>query len=186
MEDDLDRIAAGDEERGAWLQRFYFGDDGDDDGPEGARLRPRRHRRARDQHDRDRRRHRAARRPLRPLHRARTASASTISDEIAPDELTVERRRGAARAGPPSSASSASTPRPAATIAVKNGRYGPYVTEVAEGRREAAHGLALQVDVAGDGHARGRAPLLSLPRTRRHRPRTARRSSPRTAATGRT
>ena len=29
MEDDLDRIAAGDEERVEWLRRFYFGDDGD-------------------------------------------------------------------------------------------------------------------------------------------------------------
>jgi DNA topoisomerase-1 len=31
MEDDLDRIADGDEERTAWLRRFYFGD-GDDEG----------------------------------------------------------------------------------------------------------------------------------------------------------
>jgi DNA topoisomerase-1 len=29
MEDDLDRIAAGEEERVAWLRRFYFGTDGD-------------------------------------------------------------------------------------------------------------------------------------------------------------
>ena len=29
MEDDLDRIASGDEDRLAWLTRFYFGDDGD-------------------------------------------------------------------------------------------------------------------------------------------------------------
>ena len=29
MEDDLDGIASGDEERTAWLQRFYFGTDGD-------------------------------------------------------------------------------------------------------------------------------------------------------------
>ena len=29
MEDDLDRIAAGEEDRLAWLTRFYFGDDGD-------------------------------------------------------------------------------------------------------------------------------------------------------------
>ena len=29
MEDDLDRIAAGDEERTAWLRRFYFGDSGE-------------------------------------------------------------------------------------------------------------------------------------------------------------
>ncbi len=30
MEDDLDRIADGDEERTAWLRRFYFGSEGDD------------------------------------------------------------------------------------------------------------------------------------------------------------
>src|SRR5205085_3436746 len=29
MEDDLDRIAAGDQDRLAWLRSFYFGDDGD-------------------------------------------------------------------------------------------------------------------------------------------------------------
>ena len=29
MEDDLDEIASGDEARTAWLQRFYFGEDGD-------------------------------------------------------------------------------------------------------------------------------------------------------------
>ena len=54
MEDDLDRIAAGDEQRIDWLRRFYYGDG--DARPEGARRGPRRHRRARDQLDRDRRR----------------------------------------------------------------------------------------------------------------------------------
>ena len=27
MEEDLDRIAGGDEQRAAWLHRFYFGDE---------------------------------------------------------------------------------------------------------------------------------------------------------------
>ncbi len=36
MEDDLDVIAAGDEARTDWLQRFYFGDGDGDDGPEGS------------------------------------------------------------------------------------------------------------------------------------------------------
>ena len=80
MEDDLDRIAAGDEERTAWLRRFYFGErlGPRRRWPEGARLRPRRHRRPRDQHDRDRQRDRAARRPLRPLHRAERPAADDL------------------------------------------------------------------------------------------------------------
>ena len=49
MEDDLDRIASGTEERSEWLRRFYFGER--DAGPEGARHGTRRHRRASDQHD---------------------------------------------------------------------------------------------------------------------------------------
>ncbi len=32
MEDDLDRIASGDEKRTAWLRRFYFGGNPDDEG----------------------------------------------------------------------------------------------------------------------------------------------------------
>ena len=72
MEDDLDRIAAGDEQRVEWLGRFYFGDESG--GLAGARLRPRRHRRARDQLARDRRRDRPPRRALRAVPRARRAA----------------------------------------------------------------------------------------------------------------
>ena len=39
MEDDLDRIAAGDEQRVDWLRRFYFGDGDGDDGPQAPRHR---------------------------------------------------------------------------------------------------------------------------------------------------
>ena len=95
MEDDLDRIAAGDEERSAWLRRFYFGDGDGDEGLQGARLGPRR-----------------ASTPARSTRsRSATGSSSasaatgpyierngervTIGDDIAPDELTVERGRGA-------------------------------------------------------------------------------------------
>ena len=73
LEDDLDRIASGQEERSAWLRRFYFGNG--DRRSEGARLGSRRHRRARDQHDRDRRRHRAARSAATGRTSSATASA---------------------------------------------------------------------------------------------------------------
>ena len=74
LEDDLDRIAAGDEERVEWLRRFYFGDG--DAGPARARHRPPRgDRRARGQLDRDPgSRHRRPRRALRAVPRARRAA----------------------------------------------------------------------------------------------------------------
>ena len=76
MEDDLDRIAAGDEERDArGCSASTSATDGDDEGLKALVSRPRRHRRPRGQHDRDRQRHRAARRPLRPLHRAERRAA---------------------------------------------------------------------------------------------------------------
>ena len=186
MEDDLDRIAAGDEERTAWLRRFYFGE-----------------RRAAtsglkalvsDLGDIDARaintieigeRDRAARRPLRPVHRA----GRRASDDLRRDRSRRADGRARPRSCSPrarSSASSASNPETGRTIVVKNGRYGPYVTEVAEERREAAHGVALQVDVARDGDARGRAPRSCRCRaSSASTPPTVRRSSSRTAATAR-
>ena len=114
MEDDLDRIAAGDEERVAWLTRFYKGDDGDP-GPAPARHgAPRRDRRARGQLDRDPALgHRRARRPLRAVSRARRAARA--------DSGRAGAGRGDGRRPPrsfspsrPRVASSALIPRPAA------------------------------------------------------------------------
>ena len=129
MEDDLDRIAAGTEERSAWLRRFYFGNG--DPGPEGARHGPRRHRRACDQHDRDRRRHRAADRPLRPLHRARGPARDDLRRHRA-GRADRRARRGDPRPELASSANSAPIPRRGTRSVAKTGRYGPYVTEVVE------------------------------------------------------
>ena len=73
LEDDLDRIAAGDQERLDWLRLFYFG--GGADGDEGLHALVSdisRHRRARGQLAADRRGHRPPRRPL----RARTSSGA--------------------------------------------------------------------------------------------------------------
>ena len=72
MEDDLDRIAAGEEERVDWLTRFYKGDERRAGPARAGHRAPRRDRRARGQLDRDpAQRHRRARRPLRPVPRAR-------------------------------------------------------------------------------------------------------------------
>ena len=75
MEDDLDRIAAGEEQRVEWLHRFYFGAERRQ-GSSGARLRSRGDRREGDQLDpaRRRQRHRDPRRALRPVSRARRAT----------------------------------------------------------------------------------------------------------------
>ena len=75
LEDDLDRIAAGDEERVDWLKRFYFGRRRP--GPALARHRPPRgDRRPRGQLDRDPRLgHRRPRRPVRPVPASAATSA---------------------------------------------------------------------------------------------------------------
>ena len=111
MEDDLDRIAAGDEHRVEWLERFYFGNGGEP-GPARARHRPpRRDRRPRRQLDPDPgQRRRRARRALRPVPRARGRAGE---HPRRPGTRRADRRdgRGAARATRAATASSASTPR---------------------------------------------------------------------------
>ena len=154
MEDDLDRIADGDEERTAWLRRFYFGD-GDDEGlkalvsdigdidaravntiaiGDGIELRVGRY----------------------GPYIERNGERVTIADEIAPDELTVskaeellsqasdERELGV---NPETGRDGPRQERPLRPVRDRGGRR----------RREAEDGVALQGDVAGDGDARGRA-----------------------------
>jgi DNA topoisomerase I len=130
MEDDLDRIAAGDEERTAWLRRFYFGGDDGDEGLKelvsdlgeidarqvntieignGIDLRVGRY----------------------GPYIERDGERVTISDEIPPDELTVAKAEELL-----SQASDQRelgvNPDTGRSVLVKNGRYGPYVTEIAE------------------------------------------------------
>ena len=130
MEDDLDRIAAGDEERTAWLRRFYFGGDDGDEGLKelvsdlgeidarqvntieignGIDLRVGRY----------------------GPYIERDGERVTISDEIPPDELTVAKAEELL-----SQASDQRelgvNPATGRAVHVKNGRYGPYVTEIAE------------------------------------------------------
>ncbi len=128
MEDDLDRIAAGDEQRIAWLTRFYRGDADemglkalvterlDDIDPrainsieigDGIVLRVGRY----------------------GPYLVRGDERASVPDDIAPDELTVAAAE-ALLAKPSADRTLGSDPETGLEIAARTGRYGPYVTEV--------------------------------------------------------
>jgi len=134
MEDDLDRIAAGDEQRTAWLQRFYYGADGAGDaGRDGLKEL------VSDLDDVDAR-------AINTLeigdgielrigrygpYLQRGDERVTVGDELAPDELTVERARELLAQGS-DQRELGQNPETGRAVVLKNGRYGPFVTEVAE------------------------------------------------------
>jgi len=136
MEDDLDRIAAGDEQRTAWLQRFYYGSDGNGEGePGGDGLKDL----VSDLDDVDAR-------AINTLeigdgielrigrygpYLQRGDERVTVGDELAPDELTVERARELLAQGS-DQRELGQNPENGKTIVLKNGRYGPFVTEAAD------------------------------------------------------
>ncbi len=133
MEDDLDRIAAGDEHRVEWLGRFYFGD-----GPGAAD---------------------ASSLGLQELvsdlgaidareinsleigdgivlrvgrygpYLERDGQRASVPDELAPDELTLERAEELL-AQPSGDRELGTDPATGLAITARTGRYGPYVTEV--------------------------------------------------------
>ena len=103
-----------------------------------------------------------------PTSRAPTTTATpaakkaNVPDDLPPDELTLEKAtRAAGQPGRRGDATSATTPRPGSQVVAKNGRYGPYVTEVlpedAPKSAKPAHRLAVQVDGPGHRHPRRRA-----------------------------
>ncbi|WP_277207919.1 type I DNA topoisomerase [Isoptericola croceus] len=145
MEADLDEIAAGERERVAWLTRFYFGDSAQDSGAEaqswglrdlvadlgeidpvainsveigeGIRVRVGRYG------------------PYLEDLRAEPdaegkAPRAAVPEEIAPDELTVAKARELLAAGADDGRVLGVDPESGNEIVAKNGRYGPYVTEV--------------------------------------------------------
>ncbi|MGH3049833.1 MAG: DNA topoisomerase, partial [Gaiellaceae bacterium] len=126
MEDDLDRIAAGDEERTRWLRRFYFGEDSDglhqlvsDLGGidareinsieigEGIVLRVGRY----------------------GPYLESDGRRASVAEDVAPDELTVERARELLDQ-PSGDRSLGTDPETNHELVARTGRYGPYVTEV--------------------------------------------------------
>jgi DNA topoisomerase-1 len=148
MEDDLDRIAAGDEHRVEWLGRFYFGDgpgaaeggavfrQGAGGSADGATS-PGLHELVSDLGAIDAR-------EINSLeigdgivlrvgrygpYLERDGVRASVPDEVAPDELTLERAHELL-AQPTGDRELGSDPETGRAIVARSGRYGPYVTEV--------------------------------------------------------
>jgi DNA topoisomerase-1 len=133
MEDDLDRIAAGDEHRAEWLRRFYFGD-----GASGL------HELVSDLGAIDAR-------EINSLeigdgivlrvgrygpYLERDGQRASVPEELAPDELTLE-RAAELLAQPTGDRELGIDPDTRRPLVARTGRYGPYVTEVLpEGTKE--------------------------------------------------
>jgi DNA topoisomerase-1 len=162
MEDDLDRIASGEEDRNAWLRRFYFGDGdaglrdlvsdlGAIDAREinsfdignGIQLRVGRY----------------------GPYLERGEQRANLPDDLVPDELTVEKAEELL-AQPSGDRELGVDPETGRTIVARTGRYGPYVTEVLEdGSKEKPHTASLFKSMSLDTITFEEAlQLLSLPR----------------------
>jgi DNA topoisomerase-1 len=140
MEDDLDRIAAGDEERVDWLQRFYFGD-GDGPGLQ--------HLVTEQLEEIDARAVNSIPIPgSEALVRVgrygpyleRGEERASLPADLAPDELTAEKADEIL--AQPDNKPLGQDPETGTEIVARVGRYGPYVTEVlpegAEGKPRTA------------------------------------------------
>jgi DNA topoisomerase I len=162
MEDDLDRIASGDEHRVEWLGRFYFGDGSgglhelvSDLGAidareinsleigEGIVLRVGRY----------------------GPYLERDGQRASVPEELAPDELTLERAEELL-SQPSGDRELGADPETGLPIVARTGRYGPYVTEVLpedskEKPRTASLFKAMSLDTIGLEDA---LRLLQLPR----------------------
>jgi DNA topoisomerase-1 len=162
MEDDLDRIAGGDEQRVEWLRRFYFGD-----GNEGL-------------HDLVSDLSAIDAREINSLeigdgivlrvgrygpYLERDGQRASVPEELAPDELTVERAEELL-AQPSGDRELGTDPETGLPIVARTGRYGPYVTEVLpedakEKPRTASLFKTMSLDTVGLDDA---LRLLQLPR----------------------
>ena len=166
MEDDLDRIAAGDEERVAWLTRFYKGDGGD----------PGLHQLVTDHLDAiDARAVNSISIPGTDIvvrvgrygpYLERGDERASLPEDIVPDELTPDRAEEllAQSSSERELGLDGDTGRP---IVVRTGRYGPYVTEeLPEGSDEKPRTASLFASMDPATVTLETAlRLLSLPRT---------------------
>jgi DNA topoisomerase-1 len=132
MEDDLDEIASGDEARTDWLQRFYFGENG------GSGLKQQVEGRLAEI---DAREINTIELPGSDIvvrvgkygpYLERGEERQTLPPDIAPDELTPARAEEILALSNQEH-ELGTDPESGRTIALRSGRYGPYVTEVVEG-----------------------------------------------------
>jgi DNA topoisomerase-1 len=166
MEDDLDAIAAGDQERVDWLRHFYFGSDGA--GDEGL------HALVSDLSEIDARAVNSL-----PIGEGivlrvgrygpyveRGDERASVPEDMAPDELTVEKAQELLSA-PTGDRALGTHPEWNREITVKTGRYGPYVTEaLEEGATEKPRAASLFKSMSPETVTLEEAVrLLSLPRS---------------------
>ena len=163
MEDDLDRIASGEEERTRWLHRFYFGD-----GDAGL------HDLVEDLGAIDAREVNSFQIPGSDItvrvgrygpYLERDGQRANIPEDVVPDELTVEKAEELL-AQPSGERELGVDPETERQVVARSGRYGPYVTEVLEeGSKEKPRTASLfksmSLDTIGLDDA---LRLLSLPR----------------------
>jgi len=132
LEDDLDEIASGEEKRDEWLRRFYFGADGDAGLKELVEGRLA---------EIDAREVNTVELPGTDIvvrvgkygpYLERGEDRQTLPPDIAPDELKPERAEELLAQGQHDQELGVD-PETGRTVIVKAGRYGPYVTEVADG-----------------------------------------------------
>lgn len=137
MEEDLDLIASGEKDRVDWLTHFYFGPDADTDGlrdlvanlgeidarevnsieiGDGITLRVGRYGPYLEDPS--------------VLGDDGNPRRASVPDELAPDELTVEKARELLETQPEGDLVLGEDPTTGTTIVAKNGRFGPYVTEL--------------------------------------------------------
>jgi DNA topoisomerase-1 len=163
MEDDLDRIAAGDEERGSWLHRFYYGD-----GSAGL------HDLVQDLGAIDAREVNSFHIPGSDImvrvgrygpYLERGEQRANIPDDVVPDELTIEKAEELL-AQPSGERELGTDPETGRPIVARSGRYGPYVTEVLdEGSKDKPRTSSLFKSMSLDTIELDDAlRLLSLPR----------------------
>ena len=129
LEDDLDRIAAGDEERVAWLRRFYFGD-----GNTGLHALVTDHLQGIDARDVN-----SIAIPGSDIvvrvgrygpYLERGEQRASLPDDLAPDELTPALAEEVLAQPSGAERTLGTHPATGRHVTAKDGRYGPYVTEV--------------------------------------------------------
>ena len=167
LEDDLDEIAQGDENRLDWLSRFYRGTDGE----EGLHALVTDHLDAIDARDVNSIEIPGAEGIVLRVGRygpflERGDERASVPDDLAPDELTPE-KAAELLAKPSGERELGTDPASGRTIVARDGRYGPYVSEVVEENadekpRTASLFKTMSLDTITLEDA---LPLLSLPRS---------------------
>ena len=166
LEDDLDRIAAGDEERVDWLRRFYFGD-----GNTGLHALVTDHLQGIDARDVN-----SIAIPGSDIvvrvgrygpYLERGEQRASLPDDLAPDELTPALAEEVLAQPSGAERTLGTHPETGRHVAAKDGRYGPYVTEVlADGEDGKPRTASLFASMSLDTITLDEAVrLLTLPRT---------------------